>query len=46
MFHQHRVDGGATADEQRSARWSHVRALVEGITHQARIGWRDLGQQV
>jgi hypothetical protein len=40
-FHQHRVVCGATAREQRDARWSLERGLVDGITHQARIGWRD-----
>jgi len=40
-FHQHRVAWRFTADQQRQARWSKDRALLDEVLHQARVGWRD-----
>jgi hypothetical protein len=45
-FHQHRIICGSTADDQRDARWSPDRGLVDEIVHQAQIGWRDSAESV
>lgn len=43
-FHQYRITCRTSAAEQRQVRWSRDRILLDGILHQARTGWRELGQ--
>ena len=43
-FHQYRITCRASAADQRQFRWSRDRILLDGILHQARTGWRELGQ--
>lgn len=42
-FHQYRITCRTSAADQREARWSRDRLFLDGILHQARTGWRELG---
>jgi hypothetical protein len=42
-FHQHRITYASSAADQRQSRWSGDRLFLDGILHQARTGWRELG---
>lgn len=42
-FHQYRVICRNSAAEQREGRWSRDRMFLDGILHQSRTGWRELG---
>jgi hypothetical protein len=43
-FHQYRITCRASAADQRESRWCRDRLFVDGILHQARTGWRELGE--
>ena len=43
-FHQYRVTCRTSAADQRESRWSRDRLLLDGILHQDRTGWRELGE--
>ena len=43
IFHQYRVTCRASSDDQRDSRWSRDRLLLDGVLHQSRTGWRELG---
>ena len=42
-FHQYRITCRTSAADQRDSRWSPDRLLLDGILHQSRTGWRELG---
>jgi hypothetical protein len=42
-FHQYRITCRASAADQRQSRWSRDRLYLDGVLHQDRTGWRELG---